>query len=87
MPQIKSITDMRNAGEISDLRHETQETIYVTKNGQGDMVVMSLELFECFFEKALLYIRAVEAETDKAQGNPTTPETEVFAGLRAKYGN
>jgi prevent-host-death family protein len=44
---IKSSTSLRNDyGTISDLARETGEPIYITKNGEGDMVVMSIDAFE-----------------------------------------
>ena len=46
MPQIIPIKDLKNTSEISDMCHKTEEPIYVTKNGYGDMVIMSLEAFE-----------------------------------------
>ena len=44
---IKSSTALRNDyGMISDLAHDEAEPIYITKNGEGDLVVMSIEAFE-----------------------------------------
>ena len=45
---IKSSTSLRNDyGTISDLAHEAAEPIYITKNGEGDLVVMSIEAARC----------------------------------------
>lgn len=46
MPQIIPIRDLKNTSEISNLCHKTQEPIYITKNGYGDMVIMSMEIYE-----------------------------------------
>ena len=44
---IKSSTALRNDyGSISNLAHGAGEPIYITKNGEGDLVVMSIEAFE-----------------------------------------
>ena len=46
MPVIKPITDLRNTNEISELCHKQQQPVFITKNGYGDLVVMSLETFQ-----------------------------------------
>ena len=40
------ITDLRKTNEISDLCHKSQEPVFITKNGYGDLVVMSIEAYE-----------------------------------------
>ena len=55
MPQIRPISDLRNNfAEISRVVHESGEAVYLTKNGYGDMVVMSVELYEQLGVAALL---------------------------------
>lgn len=47
MPNIRPISDLRNNfSEISRIVHEEKEPVFLTKNGYGDMVVMSLEQYE-----------------------------------------
>ena len=47
MPQIRPISDLRNNfAEISRIVHDSPEPVFLTKNGYGDMVVMSVELYE-----------------------------------------
>ena len=46
MPQIRPITDLRNTTEISDICHAKREPIFITKNGYGDLVVMSIEAYD-----------------------------------------
>lgn len=55
MPQIIPIKDLKNTSEISDMCHKTKEPIYVTKNGYGDMVIMSMESYETMLGKFNLY--------------------------------
>ena len=45
MPQIIPIKDLKNTSEISDMCHRAEEPIYITKNGYGDMVIMSMEIY------------------------------------------
>ena len=47
MPSIRPISDLRNnANEISDFCRQTREPVYITRNGSGDMVVLSMEEYE-----------------------------------------
>ena len=47
MPQIRPISDLRNNfADISRTVHDSEEPVFLTKNGYGDMVVMSVELYE-----------------------------------------
>ena len=52
MPQIRPITDLRNTNEISDICHARREPVFITKNGYGDLVVMSIETYEAMVENA-----------------------------------
>ena len=65
---IKSSTALRNDyGLISDLAHEEAEPIYITKNGEGDLVVMSIEAFEQREEALKLRAKLEAAETALAE--------------------
>ena len=46
MPRIVPIRDLKNTTAISQICHEDKEPIFVTKNGYGDMVIMSMETYE-----------------------------------------
>ena len=52
MPQIRPITDLRNTTEISEICHAKQEPVFITKNGYGDLVIMSIETYEAMTETA-----------------------------------
>ena len=71
MPQIRPISDLRNNfTEISRIVHESYEPVYLTKNGYGDMVVMSVELFEKLGIAALL----IDKETKREPALSKEPE-------------
>ena len=55
MPQIIPIKDLKNTSEISEMCHKTDEPIYVTKNGYGDMVIMSMEIYESTMRQIAMY--------------------------------
>jgi len=85
MPQIRPITDLRNTTEISELCRKSQEPIFITKNGYGDLVVMSIESYERQLAKANLYDKLAEAEKQVANGVELIDADAVFARLRTKY--
>ena len=56
MPIIKPSSELRNNyNEISTLCHESNEPVYITKNGSGDLAVMSIETYEYLTDKYMLY--------------------------------
>ena len=55
MPQIIPIKVLKNTAEISDMCHKSEEPIYVTKNGYGDMVIMSMENYENTMNRIAMY--------------------------------
>lgn len=85
MPQIRPITDLRNTTEISELCHSKNEPIFITKNGYGDLVIMSIETYEREMALADVYKKLAVAENQIKNGELLDGDT-VFAKLRSKYG-
>jgi prevent-host-death family protein len=85
MPQIRPITDLRNTTEISDLCHKRQEPIFITKNGYGDLVVMSMEAYEALMENAAVDAAITEAETEIGQGCELLDAKETLTALRREH--
>jgi len=86
MPNIRPITDLRNTAEISELCHSTQEPVFITKNGYGDLVIMSMEAYEKRLAALEVYNMLDEAEAQAGGGAPNLDGAEVFDRLRKKYG-
>lgn len=85
MPQIRPISDLRNNfAEISRVVHETAEPVFLTKNGYGDMVVMSMEAFERHQFENEVYFKLKEAELEAQITNKRYSHKEVFDELRVK---
>lgn len=85
MPQIKSISDLRNkANEISDLAHKSDEPIFITKNGEGDMVVMSMAHFSKLQLKLDLASKLAVAQSQRAAGDKGRPLSAVMKDLRKR---
>jgi prevent-host-death family protein len=85
MSQIRPITDLRNTNEISELCHSKDEPIFITKNGYGDLVVMSIETYERKMALADVYKKLALAEKQVQDGELLDGQ-EVLAKLRTKYG-
>ena len=64
MPQIRPITDLRNTNDISDACHAAKEPIFITKNGYGDLVIMSIETYEQIAESHYIDVAISEAEQE-----------------------
>ena len=83
---IKSSTALRNDyGTISDLAHEEAEPIYITKNGEGDLVVMSIDAFEQREETIKLRAKLEAAETSRLSDAPSYTLEESRKRLEAIY--
>lgn len=85
MPQIVPIKELKNTNRISQMCHESHEPIYVTKNGYGDMVIMSMEAYERQVVLAEAEAKLAAAEEQVAAGNVLDAK-KAFAALREKYG-
>ena len=85
MPIIRPISDMRNKfNAISEMCHQENEPVFLTKNGQGDLVVMSIELFEKQQALLDLYQKLGEAEAESMAGAPVISHEELMTKLRKK---
>lgn len=85
MPQIRPITDLRNTTEISELCHARREPLFITKNGYGDLVVMSIETYEEMIETAKTDAAISEAEQEYAADGVLLNARDVLSSLRRKH--
>ena len=84
MPQIRPITDLRNTNEISELCHAKNEPIFITKNGYGDLVVMSVQTYESMLDERDIdrEIALSEMELLKSEGMDAR---DALSSLRRKH--
>lgn len=85
MPQIRPITDLRNTNEISELCHSKKEPIFITKNGYGDLVIMSIEAYEQIVENAIIDEAIAEAEAEYKSEGKLLDAKEALSSLRRKH--
>ena len=85
MAQIIPIKDLKNTSEVSELCMSTEEPIFVTKNGYGHMVIMSMETYEKNMLLQDVYTKLDTAERDIAEGR-TKDARESLRELRLKHG-
>ena len=85
MPQIRPITDLRNTNEISDICHASREPVFITKNGYGDLVVMSIETYEAMVENTAIDAAISEAEAEFGRDGQLHGAREALASLRRKH--
>lgn len=75
---IKASAALRNDyASISNLAKETKEPIYITKNGEGDLVLMSIDAFEKREQMLELRARVLQAEQERMDGAETLNISEA----------
>lgn len=84
MPRIIPIRDLKNTAAISQMCSESTEPIYVTKNGYGEMVLMSMKAYEEKFAMLELYEKLEKAEEEIKAGK-TQNAKEALKRLREEY--
>lgn len=85
MPQIIPIKDLKNTSEISDMCHRSDEPIYITKNGYGDMVIMGMEVYEKTMRQLAVY-RDVELSERQIETGHVKEARTALAEMRKKHG-
>ena len=85
MPQIIPIKDLKNTSEISDMCHKSDEPIYITKNGYGDMVIMSMEIYESVMQRFSMY-KYIEVSEKQIETGQVQDARIALREMRGKYG-
>lgn len=82
MKMIRPVSDLRsNFAEISKTVHETAKPVFLTKNGYGDMVVLSMEAFESLQFDSEIYFKLQEAEKEAKLTGQRFSSKEVLQGM------
>lgn len=87
MKMIRPVSDLRNNfADISKTVHETAKPVFLTKNGYGDMVVLSMEAFESLQFESEVYFKLREAEREAELTDKRYSSKEVLRAMRAAIG-
>ncbi|HMN24412.1 MAG: type II toxin-antitoxin system Phd/YefM family antitoxin [Ignavibacteriaceae bacterium] len=85
MPIIKSISSLRHqTREIASLCHEKNEPVYLTTNGEGDLVVMTIEHYEQLNAKVDLFGKLGAAQAQAAEGKKGITHKQMMSRLRSR---
>ena len=84
MPKIIPIRDLKNTSKISKMCQETTEPIFITKNGYGDMVIMSVKVYEEKMFMLDVYNKLSAAEKQVAEGELLDADDSLKT-VREKY--
>ena len=85
MTQIIPIKEFKNTNGISEMCNNTDQPIFVTKNGYGDLVVMSIKTYESRLAKLELYEQLAISEAQFEKGD-VLEARKALSDLRKKYG-
>lgn len=86
MPAIRASADLRNKySDISNYCHSTNEPVFITKNGQGDLAVMSIEQYDQLLAKIDLYSKLAKGLKDVQEGK-FQPFNEAMSDIRKNLG-
>ena len=86
MPAIRASADLRNKySEISAYCHATNEPVFITRNGQGDLAVMSIAQYDQLLEKVNLYSKIAEGLKYIKEGR-VEPFDSAMADIRKELG-
>ena len=87
MIQIRPVSDLRNNfADISKTVQETAQPVFLTKNGYGDMVVLSMEAFENLQFESEVYFKLQEAEREAELTDQRYSSKEVLKAMKAAIG-
>lgn len=85
MATIIPIRDLKDTAKMSRMCHESEEPIYITKNGYSDMVLMSMDVYEKLMGTIKTDAAIREAEAEFAETGELLDARESLAALRRKY--
>ena len=84
MPVIVPVRDLKDTNRISELCNREMRPVFITKNGYGDMVIMSMAYYEEALGRNAVYAKLEEARADVVSGRVKSLRN-VVSKQRAKF--
>ena len=85
MPQVCPITDLGDANAISALCHARKEPVFLTKDGDSDLVIMSVETYDAILNEVEIDRDIAAAEAEYQRDGVLLDAEESLSALRRKY--
>ena len=85
MPEIRPIRDLRNTNEISEICHTRKEPVFITRNGYGDLVVISIEVYDEMIKNMTIDKAISESKAELAKNLKLYDVKEALASLKRKH--
>ena len=85
MPQIIPIKDLKNTSNISEMCHSIDEPVFITKNGYGDMVIMSMENYENTMKQIKMY-EDIAISVRQIKEGKVKDARKSLSSMRERYG-
>ena len=85
LPKVLPVNELKNTANIMKICKESQVPIVITRNGYGEAVMMSIELFEEMFAKVQAAVLINDGLKDVENGVEPKDGKDFFAELKTKY--
>ncbi len=86
LPKVVPVNELKNTAKITETCKESDVPIIVTKNGYGEMVLMSIPLYEKTMAKAEAAALVNESVDEINAGAVPIEGHDFFSSMRSKYG-
>lgn len=87
-PLLKTlpVNELKNTSNILKICKENDEPILITRNGYGEAVIMSVEVYKALYEQIRTAVLIDESIEDMEKGGKTITGEEFFKEMMRKYG-
>jgi prevent-host-death family protein len=85
VPKIRPVSDLKNSfGEISAMLKEDTQPVFLTKNGHGEMVLMSMDAYAELIDRIEIELKLKAAELEASKTDVRYSHHEVMSRMRKR---